>query len=235
MKQHVLALALAGMLTLCACGAPSVQDGALYSVYYRTELAQSGGADAVCAVETRAEGESAERIASALLRRMLEGTQEGGVSPLPEGTQVLDVTIDGGVAVVNLSAEYTRLSGMDLTLADACIALTLSQLPEVERVSVLAQGQALPYRERQSMTAEDLLLSWMDNEARTLRARLYFYSAATGELAAETRTLQLAEGQTRAEAARRQRRCCRCCRKVCRCVPCVWMRAYVMSLFLKIF
>ena len=200
MKQHVLALALAGMLTLCACGAPSVQDGALYSVYYRTELAQSGGADAVCAVETRAEGESAERIASALLRRMLEGTQEGGVSPLPEGTQVLDVTIDGGVAVVNLSAEYTRLSGMDLTLADACIALTLSQLPEVERVSVLAQGQALPYRERQSMTAEDLLLSWMDNEARTLRARLYFYSAATGELAAETRTLQLAEGQTRAEA-----------------------------------
>ena len=112
----------------------------------------------------------------------------------------MDVTIDGGVAVVNLSAEYTRLSGMDLTLADACIALTLSQLPEVERVSVLAQGQALPYRERQSMTAEDLLLSWMDNEARTLRARLYFYSAATGELAAETRTLQLAEGQTRAEA-----------------------------------
>ncbi len=200
MKQHVLALALAGMLSLCACGAPSVQDGALYSVYYRTELAQSGGADAVCAVETRAEGESAERIASTLLRRMLEGTQEGGVSPLPEGTQVLDVTIDGGVAVVNLSAEYTRLSGMDLTLADACIALTLSQLPEVERVSVLAQGQALPYRERQSMTAEDLLLSWMDNEARTLRARLYFYSAATGELAAETRTLQLAEGQTRAEA-----------------------------------
>ena len=84
------------------------------------------------------------------------------------------MTIDGGVAVVNLSAEYTRLSGMDLTLADACIALTLSQLPEVERVSVLAQGQALPYRERQSMTAEDLLLSWMDNEARTLRARLYF-------------------------------------------------------------
>lgn len=81
MKQHVLALALAGMLSLCACGAPSVQDGALYSVYYRTELAQSGGADAVCAVETRAEGESAERIASALLRRMLEGTQEGGVSP----------------------------------------------------------------------------------------------------------------------------------------------------------
>ena len=140
MKQHVLALALAGMLTLCACGAPSVQDGALYSVYYRTELAQSGGADAVCAWKPERK-EKVQRIASALLRRMLEGTQEGGVSPLPEGTQVLDVTIDGGVAVVNLSAEYTRLSGMDLTLADACIALTLSQLPEVERVSVLAQGR----------------------------------------------------------------------------------------------
>ncbi len=200
MKQHVLALALAAALLLCACGAPSAQSGALYSVYYRTELSQSGGADAVCAVGTRAEGESAERIASALLRRMLAGTQDGGVSPLPEGTQVLDVAIDDGVAVVNLSAEYTRLSGMDLTLADACIALTLSQLPEVERVSVLAQGQPLPYRERQSMAAEDLLLSRMDDEARTLRARLYFLSAATGELTAETRTLQLAEGQTRAEA-----------------------------------
>ena len=49
------------------------------------------------------------------------------------------------------------------------------------------------------MTAEDLLLSWMDNESAHC-AHGCIFTVATGELAVETRTLQLAEGQTRAEA-----------------------------------
>ena len=113
---------------------------------------------------------------------------------------MLSVSIENGLATVNLSDAYAGLSGMDLTLADACITLSLCRLSSVERVSILVEGKPLPYREWQVMAASDVLLSHMDDEVRTLRARLFFVNEKTDALAYESRTLQLHEGQTKAAA-----------------------------------
>ena len=186
------------MLLLAGCGIGAGTEGA-YTVYCRAVLDTAEGSDAVYAISADAEGESDERIARMLLEQMMEAPGEACESPLPEGTRILELSIDDGLAVVDLSEEYAGLSGMDLTVADACITLTLCQLPTVERVSVLAEGEPLPYRERESMTVSDVLLSQMDEEVRTLRARLFFLDPESGALTAESRSLQLYEGQTKAE------------------------------------
>ena len=192
---------LAGLLLLAGCAAPAEGNG-VYTIYCLADLdnAAAGGGDAVYPVEVRAEGETDARIASDLIAELLQADGEQYDSPLPKGTRVLDLTIENALATVNLSGAYASLSGMDLTLADACITLSLCQLPTVEKVSVLVEGRPLPYRERQVMAADDVLLSPVDDEIRTLRARLFFPHADTGELLSEDRTLQLGEGQTKAGA-----------------------------------
>ena len=195
-------LPLCALLLLPGCAVSSNDDEGGYTIYCLTYLnsVNAGGADAVYPLNVSAEGENDERIASNLLSKLCDAEGESYNSPMPKGVEILDVGIENGLATVDLSGAYASLSGMDLTLADSCITLTLCQLPSVERVSVLVEGQVLPYRDRQVMAAGDILLSSMDDEVRTLRARLFFTDAETGALSYESRTLQLYEGQTKAAA-----------------------------------
>lgn len=200
MRKGILFLIAGVLLALAGCAAQSSEPTGPYMIYCRSNLDYSGGGDAVCAVPVDAEGENTERVASDLLQKMLREEGEDHYSAIPADTRVLDVRIADGQAVVNLSEEYGSLSGVDLTLADYCITLTLCQLGGVDRVSVLVEGEPLPYRDSQSFTSSDALLSWMDQEFRTLRVRLFYCDAGTGALASETRILQLYEGQTKAAA-----------------------------------
>lgn len=198
MKRLIL-LCLAAVLALAGC-APAEHGEGDYLIYGRTALETSGGSDVIGAWRSTAMGETDERVASDLVRQIMAPEEEQFESPLPQGTRLLSLNIENGLATVDLSIQYAGLSGIDLTIADACITLTLCQMPAVERVCILAQGNPLPYRLRQTMTADDVLLSGMDQEVRTLRARLFFADAESGELVSESRTIQLYEGQTKAQA-----------------------------------
>ena len=101
---------------------------------------------------------------------------------------------------MDLSAPYARLSGIDLSLADYCITLTLSQLPNVNAVSITANGSELPYRKTQVLLSADTLLSSRESGLRPITVQLYFLDSKTGELRAEQQTLALYEGQTRVNA-----------------------------------
>lgn len=197
MKRLILA-ALVAALLLPGC-APADSEEGDYLIYCKAALDGSGGADAVYAWSGNASGENEERIASDLVCQIIDVPAEQYESPLPQGTRLLSLQIENGLATVDLSSQYASLSGVDLTIADACITLTLCQLPAVERVCILAQGKPLPYRTRQTMTADDVLLSSMDEEVRTLRARLFFVDGESGELTSESRTIQMYEGQTKAQ------------------------------------
>ena len=197
MRKWMMALFCA-LLCLPGCAVIVGNDnGEEYEIYCLADLAYHEGADAVQGIGANAHGENTERLASALLRKMSSVNAEGCRSALPKGTEVLDVSIENGVAFVNLSEEYGRLSGIDLTLSDYCITLTLSQIPSVDRVSILVDGEILPYREKQIFSKDDVLLSYMDEEIRTLWVRLYYPKVENGELASESRNLQLSEGQTK--------------------------------------
>ena len=205
-KLSLLILAIAAALLAFASCAGSVQEDeeSGYALYFLSDLDTSGGGDAIAASSLRftpGEAMSTEDCVRALMELLLAGPDEATLhSPIPEGTALRSLSVSGRRARVDLSAPYARLSGIDLSLADYCITLTLSQLPNVNAVSITANGSELPYRKTQVLLSADTLLSSRESGLRPITVQLYFLDSKTGELRAEQQTLALYEGQTRVNA-----------------------------------
>ena len=64
-------------------------------------------------------------------------------------------TLYNGLLTVDFASGYGVLSGIDLTLADYSVVLTLTQLEGVEAVMITAEGEMLSFRDHQRLTAEE--------------------------------------------------------------------------------
>lgn len=203
MKKLLLLLCCVALLCGCGGTAQSVPAERVYELYFRTaDLAHAGGVDAISAlpsgIAVNAETEVHE-MAAQLMEALLSGPKEPGVrSPFPAGTSMRSVKVSGGHAAVDMSTVYGNLSGVDLTVADYCITLTLTQLAEIRNVTVTVNGQTLAYRGVQTFSARDVLLTSAEDIVATVETELYFVNAE-GVLVREPRTLQIYEGDTRAE------------------------------------
>lgn len=194
------------LLLLCACAAQHAQemDENGYELYFLSDPNSAGGGDAIRTQEKRLTLDGAmetEDCVRALMEALLAGPDEPSLSsPIPEGTALKSLKVSGRRAQIDLSAQYARLTGIDLSLADYCITLTLTQLPNVNAVSITVDGRELPYRETQVLLSADTLLSSRESGLRPITVSLYFLDSKTGELRAEQQTLALYEGQTRVNA-----------------------------------
>lgn len=100
-------------------------------------------------VSVQREIPSTPRVALATLRELLDGPSGGdadlisGVSSaVPDGTLVLDVVIDDGLATVNLSREFESGGGSFSMLSRlAQVVYTVTQFPTVDEVAFELDGQ----------------------------------------------------------------------------------------------
>lgn len=201
---------LAGLLILvltasgCAYAAVTGQEESAYLLYFReADLSNAPGGDALRAETVYLDEEEQQgvgQLARALLEKLLAGPMdETLVNTIPTGTTLLSLELDGARALVDLSSPYSTLSGVELTLADYAIALTLTQLPEIASVSITVRGKELAYRTTQRFSPRDVLLSSTEDVVGTVDAQLYFRDSR-GNLTAEERTLELYEGDTQVAA-----------------------------------
>ena len=91
--------------------------------------------------------------------------------------------------------EYGGLEGIDRTLADYCVALTLCQLPAVDGVRLSAGGG-----EGRLLRAGDAIFSGAEEEPVDVTAALYFRRAGGNTLGYELRVFRLTEEETPARA-----------------------------------
>ena len=76
-----------------------------------------------------------------LLDRLLAGPAEPGLcSPFPEDLVLRSWTLENSQLRLDFSEAYEGLSGVDLTLANCCLALTLCQAEGVETVYITVEG-----------------------------------------------------------------------------------------------
>ena len=197
-------LVLSLLLAACVRGGGTEGENS-YTIYYpAAELRAVPGEDAIVARTVQlpdADTLTQEELAQRLLERLLADAPDAGVrAPMPGGTTLLSLSVLGNWARVDFSRQYARLAGIDLTLADYCVTLTLTQLDGVNAVSITSGGRELPYRETQVLLSADTLLSSRESGLRPITVSLYFLDSKTGELRAEQQTLALYEGQTRVNA-----------------------------------
>ena len=166
-----LALALC-LLAGCAAGTVSGRDG--LRLYYAVPLDTHPGGDAIDHVtvdwNSLPEGDKTARVAAVLSLLMGECHEKGFQSPIPAGTTLRSAEVKGSTAWVDFAGSYGQLSGMDLTIADYCVALSLTQLDGVYAVRITVNGQELAYRDSNLFLASDVLLTSMDDVVRMLTA-----------------------------------------------------------------
>lgn len=203
MKRKGTALLLCAAL-MAAGGCAAQPDAAgkgdetEYLVYYSALSDQRG--------ESAVEGErhtlpQHQNQVSALMEALLEGPDSPRLtSPFPDGLQLLDWQLEEGRLHLDLSEQYYSLSGVDLTLADACLTLTFCQLEEVESVYVTVEGRELPYRATQQLSTGDILLSGGADEPLALGVDLWYLKPDGQTLGVERRQIVKTVDQTLVQA-----------------------------------
>ena len=100
---------------------------------------------------------------------------------------------------MDLSGSFNQLAGVELSMADYCLTLSLTALDGIGAVRITAQGRPVGQQPKQVFYERDVLLSTMDDVLQTVEVTLYFQDSG-GTLTGERRTLTLYEGQTLAES-----------------------------------
>lgn len=190
--------ALLVTLLLAGC-TPNESSGHSLQLFYPAAEYEAGG-DVILsrAVDWTAQtGGSAERqvehVVSLLQNR--EGTMDF-TSPIPQGAELKQCMVSGGVAILDFSADYGELSGLSLTIADYCLTLSAAQIPGVRRVQILVEGEPLPTYGDRTLSTEDVLLTSSDDVVKLVTVTLYFPDGE-GNLQPEKRELLIYEGENR--------------------------------------
>lgn len=187
MNRRIFPLLAALLILLSACAAKEEDSGGIRLWFSDPERTMGK----VVATEPF----NGEAAVDPLMDALLRGPElDALANPIPNGTRLLDWTLEDGLLCLDLSAPYGELSGVSLTLADYCITLTLCQLDGVERVSITVDGAQLPQRARQILTPEDVIFTGTEEEPRQITAVLYFPRAMGKGLGFEARELTLTEG-----------------------------------------
>ena len=198
-------LAAALLLGLTACGSETGGLGLYYPAVLSARDKSTGGSDAITSTQVSwkkvtGDDRGRQQQAQYIMELLLGGCKVSGfTSPVPTGTTVRSCTVTGGTVSVDLSGEYDRLTGIDRTIADYCITLSLLQLTGIYAVRLTVMGDPPAGRRDAVYTSAQVLLTSPEDIVRTVDVTLY-YADEEGELIAEKRRLTVYEGETPAEA-----------------------------------
>lgn len=161
MKRLSLLLLPLLLLLFAACGVvvgPS--EAQPLDFYYCKASADSGEAYSgeIGALGTQPWVPQTENITVVqILDQYLKGTQAADLrSPFPKDLTVKDCALDSGVLTINFSEPWLSLSGLEKTMAQACLVYTMTQLPEVDAVRIRCYGDGdVLLTQEQFLVADD--------------------------------------------------------------------------------
>lgn len=177
---------------------PAGGKGQTYLIYY-SALSDEEGESAVEG-ETHTLADGVEAVPGLMDLLLAAPTSPQLTSPFPDELQLLDWQLEEGRLHLDLSDHYYTLSGVDLTLADACLTLTFCQLEEVESVYVTVEGHELPYRTTQQLSTGDILLAGGADEPMSMGVDLWYLQPGGQSLGVERRQIVKNVDQTVVQA-----------------------------------
>jgi len=135
----------------------SVQNKNQYEFYYCNSEYQYGIQDGVIASESRTFPIDSANY-DALINEYLSGPSNSTLtSPFPDGTKLHSFTVNNGVAEMVLTQEFSQLKNADLTIACACLTLTISHMISCKSVEISAVESLLNNRASIKMDVDSLI------------------------------------------------------------------------------
>ena len=163
MKRAIAVLLVLFMFTgLCAC---TQEKDIVYPIaYHYLRVPQANGeiahgsADSLIGSEVR-EGDGYQDNLTLLLDVYLHGPLDKDFrSPFPVGTALRSLNLQDQTAAVMISSHLATLTGVDLTVACGCLALTVMDLTGASTVIITAENALLDGKESVTMDRNNLVL-----------------------------------------------------------------------------
>lgn len=132
--KRILALLLCAALLLTLPGCTSGSGTVTGTFYYRRAVTEFGVTDGIITGENRTiPGTMTDT--DALLHAYFSGPESDGlIAPFPRDSAVLDWTMEDGTIILTMNDSFGALSGVELSIACACICKTLTGLLPVTQV-----------------------------------------------------------------------------------------------------
>ena len=161
--KRIISLALCAAVMLCLFGCASKINEPAVPVRFFYPLptdSVSYGQEGGAITHELREGAGHEGDTNYLLNLYLLGpSAENLHNPFPADTKLVLLQVSNGIADLILSEPFAQLTGMDLTVACACLTLMLSELTGAHAVSVSVNGMQLDGQSRITMQVKDLLMT----------------------------------------------------------------------------
>lgn len=158
--RKTISIILVSVFLFCICGCMPSKSEFIQPVsfYYCNHPITFYGDNDVIVMETR-EADGVDNL-SALVNLYLKGPKsEAYNTPFPEFTFVRELSQNGTALSIMLSSPFANLTGMELTLACACLSMTLFELTDAESVEITAFESTLDGAESIIMTRNNLTLT----------------------------------------------------------------------------
>lgn len=171
--RKLICLLLLLSLLLTGCGEQDLKMPGNF--YYRLTDLTYNNINGVIAPEAR-ELDGLAEDPEALMEVYLSGPESRDLeSPFPKNTTLEAWTLEDQTLTLTLSREFTALSGLDLTIACACITRTMLELTEAQQVVIRTADERLDNNVNVTMSDELLLLT--DDSLEKLRTTINIYYA----------------------------------------------------------
>lgn len=150
------------LCSLCGCAQKEELIAPVSFYYLRAPLPNGevihGTADSVILADVRESGDRRNDY-SYLLKLYLSGPQDSKFrSPYPRNTYLVDFKMDNGTATLVLTNIFSKLTGIDLSLACGCLTMTVLDMTGAERVTILAEDGLLDGKESLTFNRSSFLL-----------------------------------------------------------------------------
>lgn len=188
----LLALILAALF-LAACGEEKAEEPlpeGTYQVYYLDKNASS-----LVPIAYHAESSATEDLIAELMGQILNPPTDSNVLP-PAGdkTQYESFSLDGTILYLYFDDQYAELSMERMTLCNAALTETLTQVDGVEHVGIYTGGRSLTSKDGIPLgpfAANDFVNSISDiNSYESANLTLYFLSSDGTSLVPEQRNVR---------------------------------------------
>lgn len=191
MKRYVLLPLLCLLLLLSSCGGKSFSglEADSIKVYrlLRPEFQTGGELLHGESYPFPEDGTDPLQCAVYALKSLPSG--ESLMCALPENVDIVSARQSGKNALVYLSETYNSLEGMDKTLVDYAIALTMTSLPGIDRVSLYIGNETAG----KIINPHNAVLKNTVHSEEEAEARLYFPRPDYGDIVFEYHSLSLGE------------------------------------------
>ena len=111
---------------------------------------------------------------------------------LPDAVCITETKREGAVAILTMNNSFNQLSGLDKTIVESAITLTMCSIPGITRVIISTSTNP----EATSLSAEDIVLTNTVTSTDEQQIRLYFPRRDISLLAPESRSITSLDNST---------------------------------------